>query len=168
MKHATLWPGSTCSSGGASLAGKLDLEPAARGERARLGRKEHVARGALDRVERRLASGVEAGDALEQAERVRVPWLGEHLPRRAGLDEHPGVHHVHALAHAGDDAQVVRDQDQCRVPLGDQLAKQAQNLRLNRDVERCRRLVGDQHLRLAGERHRDHRPLAHPPENWCG
>ena len=31
---------------------------------------------------------------------------------RAGLHEHAGVHHVHALAHAGDDAEIVRDQDQ--------------------------------------------------------
>ena len=91
-----------------------------------------------------------------------MPRLGEHLSCRAGLDEHSRVHHVHALAHSGDDAEVVRDQDQRRVPLDDQLAEQAENLRLDRDVERGRRLVGDQQLRLAGERHRDHCPLAHP------
>ena len=62
----------------------------------------------------------------------------------------------------GDDAEVVRDQDQRRVALGDELAQQVEDLRLDRDVERGRRLVGDQQLRLAGERHRDHRPLPHP------
>ena len=80
----------------------------------------------------------------------------------AGLDEHARVHHVDALAHAGDDAEVVRDQDQRRVALGDEHAQQVEDLRLDRDVERRRRLVGDQQLRLARERHRDHRPLAHP------
>ena len=38
----------------------------------------------------------------------------------AGLHEHAGVHDVHALAHAGDDAEVVRDHDQRRVELGDE------------------------------------------------
>ena len=38
---------------------------------------------------------------------------------------------------------------------------QLEDLRLDRDVERGRRLVRDQHPRVAGERHRDHHPLAH-------
>ena len=46
--------------------------------------------------------------------------------------------------------------------VGDQLTQQVEDLRLDRDVERRRRLVGDQQLRLARERHRDHRALAHP------
>ena len=40
------------------------------------------------------------------------------------------------------------------------VVEQREDLRLDRDVERGRRLVGDQQLRLAGERHRDHRALA--------
>ena len=59
------------------------------------------------------------------------------------------------------DAEIVRDQDQRRVALGDEAAQQVEDLRLDRHVERGRRLVGDQQLRLAGERHRDHRALAH-------
>ena len=39
---------------------------------------------------------------------------------------------------------------------------QLDDLGLDRDVERGRRLVGDQHVRVARERHRDHRALAHP------
>ena len=62
----------------------------------------------------------------------------------------------------GDDAEVVRDQDQRHVALGDERLQQLEDLRLDRHVERRRRLVGDQQLRLAGERHRDHRPLPHP------
>ena len=40
--------------------------------------------------------------------------------------------------------------------------QQLEDLRLDRHVERGRRLVGDQELRLAGQRHRDHRALPHP------
>ena len=36
-----------------------------------------------------------------------------------------------------------------------------EHLRLDRDVERGRRLVGDEHVGLVGDRHGDHRPLAH-------
>ena len=35
------------------------------------------------------------------------------------------------------------------------------DLRLDRHVERRRRLVGDQDARVVGDRHRDHRALAH-------
>ena len=47
-----------------------------------------------------------------------------------------------------------------RSPL--QLPQQVEDLRLRGDVERRRRLVGDQQARIAGQRHRDHRPLAQP------
>ena len=61
----------------------------------------------------------------------------------------------------GDDAEVVRDQqDRHAEPLA-QLAQQLEDLRLDRHVERGRRLVGDQQLRVARERHRDHHALAH-------
>ncbi len=39
---------------------------------------------------------------------------------------------------------------------------QGQDLGLDRDVERRGGLVGDQELRVVDQRHRDHRPLAHP------
>ena len=42
-----------------------------------------------------------------------------------------------------------------------QALQQREDLRLHGHVERRRRLVGDQQLRLVGERHRDHRALAH-------
>ena len=42
-----------------------------------------------------------------------------------------------------------------------QIEQQAQHLRLHGDVERGGRLVRDQDLGPAGQRHRDHRALAH-------
>ena len=143
------------------LVGLLDLVAAARRERARL-RRLSMSRG-LPSIgwSAVLRRGVEPRDALEQAERVRMPRAREDLLGGSRLHEHPRVHDVDALAHAGDDAEVVRDQDQRRVLLGDELAEEVEDLRLDRHVERRRRLVGDQELRLARERHRDHRPLAH-------
>src|SRR5262245_62751191 len=35
--------------------------------------------------------------------------IGVELARRAALDDPPGVHHVHAVGVAGDDAEVVSD-----------------------------------------------------------
>jgi hypothetical protein len=49
------------------------------------------------------------------------------------------------------------DLEQC----GHDRLHQVEDLRLDGDVERGRRLVGDQQRRAAGQRHRDHRPLAH-------
>ena len=145
------------------LARLLDLVAAARRERALRRRAEHVARRARDRHaasgagRRRAAARSGAGRACTGGAAARTACVGA-----AGLDEHAGVHDVDALAHAGDDAEVVRDHDQRRVALGDEALQQLEDLRLDRHVERGRRLVGDQQLRLAGERHRDHRPLAHP------
>ena len=42
-----------------------------------------------------------------------------------------------------------------------QAVDQVEDLGLDRDVQRGGRLVGDQQLRLAGQRHGDHHPLAH-------
>ena len=77
------------------------------------------------------------------------------------LDDLAGVHDRDAVAHLGDDAQVVGDEDDRRPGLVAQVAHQVEDLGLDRHVERGRRLVGDEQLRLAGERHRDHDALRH-------
>ena len=142
-------------------AGLLDGEAASRLERTRARRSEHVARGALDRGQRLLAPRVETRDRLEEAEGVGVARAGKELLGRAGLHEHPCIHHVDALAHAGDDAEVVRDEDERRVLVGDEVSQKAEDLCLNRDVESGGGLVRDQELGLAREGHRDHGALAH-------
>ena len=78
------------------------------------------------------------------------------------LDLAAGVHHHHAVGDVGDDAEVVGDQDDRGPEPARELAQQVEDPRLDRHVERRRRLVGDQHLRVAGERHRDHHALPHP------
>jgi hypothetical protein len=55
----------------------------------------------------------------------------------------------------------VGDEQDRHPDLALQKLDQVEDLGLDRDVERGRRLVGDQERRAAGERHRDHRALAH-------
>ena len=81
---------------------------------------------------------------------------------RALLGDLAGVHHEHPVARLGDDRQVVGDQDQRQPELLPQPLEELQDLGLDHHVERGRRLVADDHRRVAGEGHRDHRPLAHP------
>jgi len=80
---------------------------------------------------------------------------------RTGLDDLPGIHDTHAVRHAGDDAQVVGDQQQAHALAALDVAEQIEHLRLDGDVERRRRLVGDEHTRTPGQRHGDHHALLH-------
>ena len=86
----------------------------------------------------------------------------EKAARLSALDHPAGVHDDDLVRDLGDDAEVVRDQDHGGVELVLQPVDQLDDLRLDRDVERRRRLVRDQDVGVAGERHRDHRALAHP------
>ena len=66
------------------------------------------------------------------------------------------------LGTPGDHAHVVGDQQRGHAQPVLEVVEQGQDLGLDRDVERGGRLVGDQHPRLAGQRDRDHHPLAQP------
>ena len=107
-----------------------------------------------------LADAV-ARQAVEQADRVRVLGLVEHLLRRALLDHLAGVHHADPVAHRADHAEVVGDQQDRRVGLGPQRAHEVEHLGLDGGVEAGGRLVEHEQLRVAGERHGDHDPLLH-------
>ena len=87
--------------------------------------------------------------------------LVENLRGRAGLNHLARVHHGDAVGDARDHAEVVRNEDDGGVDLVLQLHQQIHDLRLNRHIQRRRRLVGDQQLRVAAQRHGDHRALAH-------
>ena len=77
------------------------------------------------------------------------------------LDLLSGVHHHDPLGDLGDDAEVVGDEHDRGPDPTLEIPHQVEDLRLDGHVERRRRLVGDEQLRVAGERHRDHHPLAH-------
>ena len=71
------------------------------------------------------------------------------------------THDDHAVAHAGDDAHVVGDQDDAGAGLPLQLVHQLEDLRLHGHVKRRGRLVGDQQFRAAQHGDGNHHPLAH-------
>jgi len=48
------------------------------------------------------------------------------------------------------------------------LLHELDDLGLDGDIERCRRFVGDQDVRIACERHCDHRTLPHPARELIG
>ena len=85
----------------------------------------------------------------------------EELVHLGLLDLAARIHHHHPVGVFGNDAHIVGNQDDGLALGALRLAHEVEDLRLDGDVERGGRLVGDQHLRVAGERHGDHHPLAH-------
>ena len=78
------------------------------------------------------------------------------------LDPPARVHHEDAVGQPRDDPEVVRDEDDCGPqPLAD-VAQHVEDDRLGRHIEGGRRLVRYEHLRVAGEGHRDQHALLHP------
>ena len=115
-----------------------------------------------DAGDRRQSSpGRALGQSGEQCGGVRMMRLGEQRVGRVLLDLLAGVLDDDAIGRLGDDAHVVGDQHQRHAVALLERQQQVEDLRLDRHVERRRRLVGDEQLRPAGERHRDHHPLAH-------
>ena len=90
-------------------------------------------------------------------------WRGDPIdpPDRPLLGDPARVHDHHPVAGLGEHRQVVGDEDEREAELLPQVLEELQDLRLDHDVERRRRLVADDDRRVAGKRHRDHRPLAH-------
>ena len=103
----------------------------------------------------------QARDRGHQAARVGMRRAVEQLGGRGLLDLAARIHHDHAAAGLGHDAEIVRDQDHGGAGALLQLQHQVEDLRLDGHVERGGRLVGDQQRRIAGERGRDHHALAH-------
>src|SRR5260221_3643495 len=116
-----------------------------------------------DRAEMLAAPGL-AGhrDAAQQALRVGMQRPAEDLIDAAGLDDLPGIHDGDGGDDAGDDAEIVGDQDDRHVELALQRREQMQDLRLDGDVERRRRFVGDDELGPAHQRNGDHDALTQP------
>ena len=156
-------PAPTSRSGGTSRVRLLVGARAAVGERAGRPRPvERRARGPGSRCSLPFWSAL-PGRGIAPSRPIVYGCCGsrEELVDRRLLDLASGVHDEHAVGDVGDDAEVVRDQDDRRAePLAD-VAHQVEDARLDRHVERGRRLVGDEHLRVARERHRDHHALPH-------
>ena len=84
------------------------------------------------------------------------------------VDDLPGLHDHEPIAHVGDDAEIVADQQVGKVSLLAQVAEKVQDLGLNRDVERRGRLVENS---TSGSSIRARAMATRwrwPPESWCG
>ena len=112
--------------------------------------------------------GLQMRHAGDQAAGVGMLRIGQHLIDRRLLHLPAGIHDDDPLGHFRNRAHVVGNQDHGGIGLLLKLLQQVENLRLHGDVQRRRRLVGDQHLRLAGQRHRDHHALAHAAGQLVG
>ena len=106
-------------------------------------------------------AGAMAGDAGQQAARVGMQRAVEQVEHRRFLHLAPGIHHDDALAGFRHHAEVVGDHQDGGAEALLEFQHQLEDLRLDGDVERGGGLVGDQQLRIAGQRHGDHHPLAH-------
>ena len=105
--------------------------------------------------------GVDLRDRGQQRLGVGHAHLLEQRLRRRLLDHAAGIHHRDLVGAAGDDAEIMGDDDHRHVPAALLARQQIEDLRLDGDVERGGRLVGDQQFRLAGQRDRDRDALAH-------
>ena len=83
---------------------------------------------------------------VHQAEGVRMRRMVIHIVDLAIFHDLAGVHHDDPVAHFGDHAEVVRDEDQAHAGVLLKLVQKLHDLCLHRDVERRRRLVGNQHV----------------------
>ena len=83
--------------------------------------------------------------------------------RRHGrfFDDLTGIHHDDPVGGRGDHAEIVGDHQHRGLDLRPQQLDEIEDLRLDRHVERGGGFVGDQQAGPAGDRHRDHHPLAH-------
>ena len=103
--------------------------------------------------------GTRQRDRVEQAARVGVAHLVEHLGHGPGLDRLARIHHRDPVAGLEDQAEIVRDVDHRGAePAGD-LLDQRHDPGLDGDVERRGRLVQDQERGVGEQRHGDHHAL---------
>ena len=87
--------------------------------------------------------------------------VGKERLHRRFFNHLAGVHDDDARRHFRDDAEIVRDEQQCHSRACTQFAQQLEDLGLDRDVEGRSRFVGDDQLRFEYERHCDHHALPH-------
>ena len=102
----------------------------------------------------------EGGNRGEETLRVRMARGGENVADGAALDNASGVHDVEALHVVGDDAEIVRDEQDGHVTLGGKLVHHAEDTALGGDVKRGGGFIGNQEARLGGEGHGEHNTLA--------
>ena len=143
------------------LAADVHAGVAPVGEVAARGHLQRVRHHALDHVQALRVVVLQAGDGLQQAQRVGMHRVVEQRAHLGFLHHLAAVHDHHAVGRLGHHAQVVRDQQHGHAGVVAQAAQQVQDLRLDGHVEGRGGLVGDEQLRVARQRHGYHDALAH-------
>src|SRR5579883_1769484 len=146
--------------GGLAAAALLRIA-AARVEGTAGGRPRRIGRRPADGGERRVRRRMELGDRRHQGLGVGAAHALEERAGGRALDDPSRIHHRDLVGAPGDDAEIMRDEDEGHVALTLFARQEVEDLRLDGDVERRRRLVGDEQLGLARKRNRDRHPLPH-------
>src|SRR5439155_24964672 len=115
---------------------KLGRDFGADGDRERAAADEAASADGIDggRSSAASFSDVLAVDGGEQEPGGRMQWLGEHLLRRAALDDLPGVHDEDVVGEVAGAREVMRDVEERDVALLLQLQHQVEDPDANRDV----------------------------------
>ena len=85
----------------------------------------------------------------------------QHLGHRPGLHDGAAIHDAQVVAELGDEAELVRDEDDRPGETAAQVFQQRHDLRFHRRIQRGGGLVGEQQVRLDQQRHGDQHALAH-------
>src|SRR5664280_2275271 len=107
-------------------------------------------------------------NGLQQTVRV---WMARRLENLFGssvLDNLAGIGDGDGLCHFGDDGEVVRNDEDSHTELLLKSAHQVKNLCLDGDIKRRRGFIRDQELRIRGQCHGYHDPLAHAAAHLMG
>src|SRR5262249_11619944 len=138
--HSTVWTRRLCF--GVRLAAARLNAVAARMERAARRSRQGVRDGPRNRFARQWHSNPRT--RCQEAARVRMRGRSEESRCVRRLDDLAGIHDGHALTDLGDDAKIVRDEEEGEAECLPQPAQQNEDLELHGDVERRRGLVGDE------------------------
>ncbi len=103
--------------------------------------------------------GFQSRAAGEQALCVGMLGVAEYFEHWGVFDFFAAEHDEHIVSNFGDDAEVVRDEDNRHAAVVAELAEDFQNFGLDGDVECRRRFIGNEKFWIAGEGHRDHDAL---------
>ncbi|KAG1244961.1 hypothetical protein G6F65_021513 [Rhizopus arrhizus] len=133
---------------------------AARGKRTAGGQVQQVGRHAGN-LAQALPALVVAGQAVDQAHRVRMLRAVQHVVDLAVFDDAAGVHHGHVVGQTGHNGQIMRDPDQAGAVLLRQLLHFGQDLRLDGDVQRGGRLIRDDQVGAVQHGNGNGHALAH-------
>ena len=111
---------------------------------------------------------VDIRDGIHQTNGIGVLGIIEESPGGGLFHDVSGVHHRHLVGHFGNDAQVVGDDDNGHMELFLQVLQKLQDLGLDGHIQGRSGLVGNQQLRISGQGHGDHDPLAHTAGKLMG